>query len=88
MDREALRQTLLEMLEEEKWEKFEGLDESSNLRTDLHLDSVDLVSLVLQIERKFNVDIDSKDLEKIATVGDVLNFVEAHQGTAKVSQAA
>ena len=88
MDREALRQTLLEMLEEETWEKYEQLDESSNLRTDLHLDSVDLVSLVLQIERKFNVDIDSKDLEHIATVADVLNFIEAHQPAEGVSQAA
>ena len=88
MDREALRQTLLEMLEEEKWEKYERLDEASNLRTDLHLDSVDLVSLVLQIERKFNVDIDSKDLEHIVTVGDVLNFIETHQAAPSVSKAA
>ena len=55
-DRETLRQTLIELLEADTGEKYTDLDENINLRDGLGLDSVDVVSIVSQIERRFRND--------------------------------
>jgi acyl carrier protein len=77
MDREALRQTLLEILESETWQKHEHLDDGTNLRTGLNLDSVDLISLVLRVQTDLKVDSGSKELESVVTVGDLLDLLQA-----------
>lgn len=49
----------------------------SNFKDDLGADSLDLFELVMAMEEEFNVEIPSEDLEKIATVGDVINYMKA-----------
>ena len=51
----------------------------ANLKDDLEADSLDAVELIMQIEEEFEVEIPSEDLEKIATVGDVVKYLEAHK---------
>jgi acyl carrier protein len=77
MDRAALRQALTAMLEEERGESYANLKESTRLREDLGLDSVDLVSLVLRIQERFRVVLTSQDLETVGQVGELLNLLEA-----------
>lgn len=77
MDRDTLRQKLLEILETETWQKYEHLDETANLRADLSLDSVDLISLVLRVQNDFGIDIDSQELETLVTVHDLLDLLQA-----------
>jgi len=45
-DRQVIRQTLIELLEADTGEKYPDLDENTNLREGLGLDSVDVVSIV------------------------------------------
>ncbi len=52
--------------------------ESSNFKDDLGADSLDLFELVMSLEEEFGVEIPSEDLEKIATVGDVVNYLKDH----------
>ena len=47
MDRQALRETLLNLLEQETWERPENFADDLNLRTGLKLDSVDLLNIVV-----------------------------------------
>lgn len=75
-DRETIRQTLIELLEADTGEKYPELDENSNLREGLGLDSVDVVSIVSQIERRFRIRLTQQELEKLVTVADVLNLLE------------
>jgi acyl carrier protein len=77
MERTELRTILLGMLEEEVGEKYENLDEGQDLRTSLGLDSVDLVSLVIHIQRRFKIDIKTEELEKLVKVGDLLDMLQA-----------
>ena len=58
---------------------LEGVDitEESNFKDDLGADSLDLFELVMSLEEEFGVEIPSEDLEKIATVGDVINYMKA-----------
>jgi acyl carrier protein len=76
-DRQTIRQTLIELLEADTGEKYGDLEDSANLRDGLGLDSVDVVSIVSQIERHFRIRLSQQDLEKLATVGDVLNLLES-----------
>jgi acyl carrier protein len=76
-DRTEIRQILVELLEADTGEKFPDLADSKNLREELGLDSVDVVSIVSQIERRFRIRLTHQELEKLATVGDVLNLLES-----------
>jgi acyl carrier protein len=76
-DRATIRQALIELLEADTGEKHENLAEDANLREGLGLDSVDVVSIVSQIERRFHLRLSQEELEKLATVADVLNLLEA-----------
>ena len=49
----------------------------SNFKDDLGADSLDLFELVMSMEEEFGVEIPSEDLEKIATVGDVIDYLKA-----------
>jgi acyl carrier protein len=76
-DRAFIRQTLIELLEADTGEKHDGLAEDASLREGLGLDSVDVVSIVSQIERRFHIRMSQPELEKLATVADVLDLLQA-----------
>ena len=42
---------------------------------DLKADSLDLFELVMAFEEAYNVEIPSEDLEKLETVGDVMDYI-------------
>jgi acyl carrier protein len=73
--REMVRQTLVELLEADTGEKYPDLQETVKLREELGLDSVDVVSIVSQIERRFRIRLSQQELEKLVTVGDVLTLL-------------
>ncbi|MBW3598385.1 MAG: acyl carrier protein [Planctomycetes bacterium] len=77
MDRTQLRQTLLEILEEETWEKYDDLTDDTQLREGLKLDSIDLASVILEIQHRLDIEIGSEDLEKVVVVGDLLDLLKA-----------
>ena len=87
MDREALRQSMLQKLEEDTGEKFEKLDDSKNLRTDLGIDSVDLLQLVISIQSEYGIVLTSKDLEKVVLVGEFIDLVQSKLSAASKSAA-
>ena len=76
-DRAFIRRTLIELLEADTGENHTDLDEAVNLRDGLGLDSVDVVSIVSQIERRFHIRLTHQELEKLVTVADVLDLLEA-----------
>ncbi len=75
-DREAIRQTLVQLLEEDTGETFADLGDARSLREELGLDSVDVVSVVSQIERKFRIRLSQQELEGLVTVGDLLDLMQ------------
>lgn len=87
-DRAFVRNTLIELLEADTGEKYENLDDSVNLREGLGLDSVDVVSIVSQVERRFHIRLTHQELEKLVTVGDVLDLLEAKLASPPQSQSA
>ena len=51
-----------------------GLDTS--FKDDLGADSLDLFEMVMALEEEFGKEIPTEDLEKIATIGDVVSYLE------------
>jgi acyl carrier protein len=76
LDRQAIRQTLIELLEADTGEQYPNLTDDKKLREELGLDSVDVVSIVSQIERRFRIRLSQQELEVLVTVGDVLILLE------------
>lgn len=76
-DRESLRGSLRELLENETGAQRLDLPDTLGLREELGLDSVDLVSLVMQVECQFRVRLSSEELAQLKTVGDLLNLMQA-----------
>ncbi|EFI42474.1 acyl carrier protein [Peptoniphilus sp. oral taxon 386] len=54
----------------------EELDENTNLIEDLKADSLDIVELTMAIEEEFGISIKDEDIEKINTIGNILEYVE------------
>ncbi len=82
MDRHELRQILAELLEETTGEHRDEVAEDERLQEGLGLDSVDIFSLIVEIQNKLRVKIASEELMEVTTVGDLLNVLQAKLTTA------
>ncbi|MCF0188965.1 MAG: acyl carrier protein [Bacteroidaceae bacterium] len=61
-----------------------GVDESSvvpsaSFTNDLGADSLDTVELIMELEKQFDITIPDEEAEKIHTVQDALDFINAAQ---------
>ena len=56
----------------------EGVEitEETRFKEDLEADSLDLFELVMAFEEEYGVEIPSEDLEKITTVGSVIEYMK------------
>lgn len=52
------------------------INESTEFIADLHADSVDIATIICDIEDQFNIEIEDEQLEGITTVGDVAERIE------------
>jgi acyl carrier protein len=60
-----------------------GVDEDqitmeARFREDLEADSLDLVELIMAVEEEFDGQISDEEAQKLATVGDAVNYVKEH----------
>ena len=76
-DRERLLTTLVGLLEEEMGEAFQVPDECTDLREGLGLDSVDVVGLVMRVERQFRIRMAMEELMEVKQLGQLLDLVLA-----------
>jgi acyl carrier protein len=87
-DRSFIRATLIELLEADTGESFKDVKDEDVLREGLGLDSVDVVSVVSQVERKFHIRLTHQELEKLVNVGDLLDLLEGKANASPTSSAA
>lgn len=60
-----------------------GVDEgevtgNASFQDDLDADSLDLVELIMEMEDRFGVKISDEEAEKIRTVGEAVDYIEAN----------
>ena len=66
-----------EIIAEQLSAEADGITLETSFKEDLGADSLDLFELVMALEDEFEVEIPSEDLEKLATVGDVVEYLTA-----------
>ena len=70
MDRQTLRTKLLEIFEQETWERPENLTDEMKIREGLKLDSVDMLSIALRLETELGVTLGGDDFGHIQIKSD------------------
>lgn len=57
----------------------ETITPDTNIRTDLGLNSLELVNLAVEIEEAFNVEIPDREAADLATVADAVRIIEQYE---------
>lgn len=53
------------------------ITEETSFKDDLGVDSLDLFELVMAVEEEYGVEIPAEELEKLTTVGSVMDYLKA-----------
>ena len=69
---------LVEILNEQLSLDGKDIKPESSFKDDLEVDSLDLFELVMAFEEEYGVSIPSEELENLATVGDVIRYIQEH----------
>ncbi len=69
-----------DIIEKELGVEREKLTDGASFIEDLGADSLDIVELVMEFEKEFNIDIPDEDAEKLRTVGDATTYLNAKIG--------
>lgn len=56
----------------------EKMTEQSNLVADLGLNSLDVISVVVAFEDAFDIEIPDQKIKDLVTIGDIVEYLEAH----------
>ena len=56
----------------------EQVTESAAIIEDLGADSLDVVELSMALEQEFGLEISDDDVQKLKTVGDIVQYVKSH----------
>jgi acyl carrier protein len=68
-------QKVRDIIEIELGVEREKLTDEASFIEDLGADSLDIVELVMEFEKEFNIDIPDEDAEKLRTVGDAVGYL-------------
>lgn len=73
----AIEEQVFDIVSEQLSVPREEITRGSSFVDDLKADSLDVVELVMRFEDTFSVTIPDEDYEKIRTVGDAIEYIEA-----------
>ena len=57
--------------------KEDSINPETSIINDLGADSLDVVDLLMTIDDEFGVEVPDEDVEKVKTVEDLVNYIEA-----------
>ena len=75
-------QKVRDIIETELGVEREKLTDEASFIEDLGADSLDIVELVMEFEKEFNIDIPDEDAEKLRTVGDAIGYLNSKTASA------
>jgi acyl carrier protein len=78
MTNEEVVQKVQDLISESLGVKKSELTPSSSFIDDLNADSLDIVELVMTIEKEFDIEIPDDEAERIRTVQDAVDYIMAH----------
>ena len=75
MDRKQAFEQIREILADQLGVESGEITEEARFQDDLDADSLDLVELIMEMEDRFKLKIPDEEAEKIATVGQAVDYV-------------
>jgi acyl carrier protein len=78
MTREEVLELVRSHLASELEVEPDRIEDSTRFREDLDADSLDLVTLVMELEDSYGVRIPDEDAARIATVGQAVDYILGH----------
>jgi acyl carrier protein len=88
MERTQIREILQHIFEQETDSKLENLRDDMVLAEEFELDSVDYVSLIMRVEESFHIRMTNGELSNVATIGSLVELVDAKVADSPASQTA
>lgn len=58
-------------------EKLESINENTDLINDLHINSANLVDIIIDAEEKYDIEIDMDDAEKMTNVANTIDVIHS-----------
>ncbi len=76
MNKEEIKEKVISLIADTLEIDKNSINEKSNLVSDLDVESLDLVNLVVAFEDEYNVEIPDNEIKNLQTVEDIINFIE------------
>ena len=74
----TLEEEIIELISKDFSIEKNKLKRDASLINDLQMDSLDLTELTMKIEEKYKINSSNEDLEKLRTVGDIIDYASKH----------
>jgi acyl carrier protein len=78
MTRQDIEKKVTDILVDKLGVEPEYVKSEANFREDLGGDSLDLVVVLMEIEKDFNISVSDEDADQVKTVGDICDMVERY----------
>lgn len=79
MNPDAIFEKVKEVIVDQLGVEDEAINTETSFIDDLGADSLDIVELIMALEEEFDLQIPDSEAEKIATVGDVIEYIKSNQ---------
>jgi acyl carrier protein len=73
----SVDQKVKEIVAQQLGKNLDQVTPEASFKDDLGADSLDVVELVMAFEEEFNVEIPDEDAEKISTVAQAIEYIQA-----------
>lgn len=77
MERSEIKEKVVYIISEQLGVRKDPLEETTLLVDDCGMDSLDAVELGMALEEEYGIEIPDEDAEKIKTVGEAIDYIEA-----------
>lgn len=78
MTRQDIEKKVTDILVDKLGVEPEEVKNDANFEDDLGGDSLDLVMVIMEIEKEFSISVSDEDVEQAKTVGDICDMVERY----------
>ncbi|MFM8927571.1 MAG: acyl carrier protein [Rhodoluna sp.] len=80
LSQDEVLQGLAEIVNEETGIDTDSVKLEKSFTNDLDIDSISMMTIVVNAEEKFGVKIPDEEVKNLITVGDAVNFITSAQG--------
>lgn len=77
MQREEIKEIVNDFLIDEFEIEPEQINDNTSLRDELEIESLDLVDIIVMIEKKFGMKVKPEEIIKVQTMHELYDFIEA-----------